>query len=139
MSQIFLSTSHVQVEDAEGRGQTACPQRGCSPITAHPQLWECGRLVPDDAGQHSRRYRAFRSLSKPLPRNCPLNVTFQIRVLLRAWHLQAKFTLHGQGASYGPVSFASSTIQFVGAGRKRDSSSLRNLPAHEARRINDLD
>ena len=91
VSQIFLSTSHVQVEDAEGRGQAACPQRGCSPTTAHPQLCQCGRLVSNDAGQHSWRYGAFRSLSKTLPRNCPLNVTFQIRVLVRPWQFTMAF------------------------------------------------
>ena len=37
------------------------------------------------------------------------------------WHLQAKFTLPGEGASYEPVSFATSTIQFVGAGRERET------------------
>ena len=118
-----------------------CPGWGCgrertdrmsakriSPTTAHPQLWRCGRSVPDDAGQQSWRYRAFRSLSKTLPRNCPVNVTFQMRVragqTLAAsllWHLQAKFTLLGEGASYEPVSFATSTIQFVGAGRERET------------------
>lgn len=34
--QIFLSTSHVQVEDAEGRGQTACLQRESAPPLPTP-------------------------------------------------------------------------------------------------------
>ena len=76
--QIFLSTSHDQVEDAE---RTDCMSaKTISPTTAHPQLWGCGRIVPDDTGQQSWRYRAFRSPSKTLPRNCSVNVTFQVRV-----------------------------------------------------------
>lgn len=34
--QIFLSTSHVQVEDVEGRGQTACLQRESAPPLPTP-------------------------------------------------------------------------------------------------------